>query len=278
MTTVVPDWALDVLADPNTGVAVDATTVAAIPLDDGRGVIVDLSDSTETHIDAHSSQFSTYGDAVELLRPAQIRFRRLLKEWLARVPSGSVVIDIACAEMDFAHLATHLRYVPIDLSRERLAAGIGHRRSPFAVMGDITKPPIRPGAAQAILCTNTFNHLDDQQIELSLTRLFPALAAHGQMMLTVPARAQVLVERAAPAHGLRIAHATRIGGRVSKTWGRLAPRAGWTVTRPSIRAGGIDATREIARLDAWALSPLVSRRPPAPDSRDSALFTLVADR
>jgi len=281
VNATVPDWAIDILADPATRRPVDRAALREIPVDDddggrARGVLADLSGRTTNDIEAHSSRFANYGKEPELLRPEQVRFRRLLKRWIDDLPRDAVLVDIACAEMDFAHLAANVRYVPVDLARERLACGIELGRSPFAVIGDITSPPIQAGAVTAILCTNTLNHLDKVQIEQALSGLIPALAPGGRMLLTVPSGSQAVVHRLARVHGVRIVRAGRLGGKVSRGWARLAHRHGRFLRGLAVSATGLDADREVARLDAWLLSPLISRRPPPAGGRDEALFHLVA--
>jgi hypothetical protein len=170
----VPPWALEILA----------TDDVASRTRDG---IIDLSPSHDERL-AHQARYPVRRTGqLELLRPFQIEFRRLLTEFSRARPSGAIVVEIASQDSEFHRLYENLRYVPMDLSGDHLRYAKELGRIHFGVVADIRQPPLRPRSVDAIISTNTLNHLPGGAVPEVVDRLLGALKIAGRAVLTVKA-------------------------------------------------------------------------------------------
>jgi SAM-dependent methyltransferase len=116
-------------------------------------------------------------DRLDLHRTAVSRF----VERVARsIPNGSLVVDAGAGEGPYRHLFAHTRYVPVDDGR-------GDARWDYtglAVSGDLLQLPLRNDVADAVVCTETLEHVTDPGP--FVTELARVLRPGGRLFLTAP--------------------------------------------------------------------------------------------
>src|SRR5918996_4502665 len=108
-------------------------------------------------------------------------------DWLARaLPDHGIVVDLACGSGPLA-----ARSPPGWIGLDNSAAELGHaaRIAPGRVaLGDGTSPPLRAGAADAVVCSMALMLFDDpQRVAIGMTRLLrPAASLVALLPSTAP--------------------------------------------------------------------------------------------
>jgi SAM-dependent methyltransferase len=220
----IPSWVIDVLATPGdkhrlhlSGEGIVKANGERIGVDDG---IVDLSGHGEDELKWHSQTFFA-GDpqAVELLRPTQQRFRRLLWRFARQLAPDATVADIAAADAEFAGYFPTRRILAMDLSRARLRRAIELGRVDFAVLADIRRPPLLDGSLDAIVSTNTLNHLPPESVPEVVEGLLRCLKPGGRLAATLSlGSVPAVIERIG---AQSVVEQVRLGGPVSRWWERV---------------------------------------------------------
>lgn len=106
-----------------------------------------------------------------------------LGEVLARLPEGSVVLELGCGPgTDAAALSAGRRYVGVDLSMVQLS--IARQRVPDAlfVVGDFTSMAFRPASFDGVVGCFAFNHVPLDEVQPTFARIFEWLRPGGQLM------------------------------------------------------------------------------------------------
>jgi SAM-dependent methyltransferase len=113
-----------------------------------------------------------------------------VEQTLAKIPSGSRILDAGAGEQRFRPLCSHLRYVSQDFAQYDGAgdgAGLhsaGWDVSQTDLVCDITAIPEPNGAFDAVMCTEVLEHVPDPIAALrELTRL---VRPGGHLILTAP--------------------------------------------------------------------------------------------
>lgn len=96
------------------------------------------------------------------------------------LPPGSRLLDAGAGEGPYRPLFAHIRYVGIDDRRGDRAWDYGG----LDAVGDLRRLPFREGAFDAVLCTETLEHLTDPQDVLN--EVARVLRAGGTLHLTAP--------------------------------------------------------------------------------------------
>lgn len=116
-------------------------------------------------------------DRLDLHRTAVSRFARVTS---ASLPEGARVLDAGAGEGPYRALFGHTRYVALDDRR-------GDRRWDYGgldAVGDLLRMPVRDGAFDAVLCTETLEHLTDPGPFLA--EVARVLRPGGRLHLTAP--------------------------------------------------------------------------------------------
>jgi SAM-dependent methyltransferase len=150
------------------------------------------------------------------------RARRLLVRLLlqrAGIAPGSLVLDAGCGSGGtFKALRDTWQVIGADISPVAVAF-CRSRGMELSVVGDITALPIRPGAVDAALSCDVFEHLDD---DVAATRsLFEATRPGGVLVTTVPALPWLWSE-----HDIALQHRRRY---TRKTLRAALEAGGWQV-------------------------------------------------
>jgi len=116
-------------------------------------------------------------DRLDLHRTA---VRRFVAGIAPSVPAGAWVLDAGAGEGPFRELFAHARYVGLDDGR-------GDQRWDYtglAVTGDLLSMPLGDGSVDAVLCTETLEHVTDPGP--FLVELARVLRPGGRLFLTAP--------------------------------------------------------------------------------------------
>ncbi len=224
----IPNWALGVLRRPGSS---EPLTWSSEGLATADGAKVRLEDGI-IDLAFDDGELATHGDRYpttppgrnEVLRPSQAGFRRLLGRFLASLPEGDVVAEIASGEAEFFGLYRHLRYIPMDLSVARIQRARRLGRVPFAVIADIRRLPLRPGSVDAVVSTNTLNHLPDELLPEVAQSLIAALRPRGRAAMTIRSDRLELI-LGALGDRARVVEIAGIEGPASSAWKRTIERA-----------------------------------------------------
>jgi SAM-dependent methyltransferase len=106
--------------------------------------------------------------------------RRFAAVTAASLPEGARVLDAGAGEGPYRELFRHVRYVALDDRR-------GDRRWDYGgldVVGDLLRMPLRAGSVDAVLCTETLEHLTDPGP--FLCEVARVLRRGGRLHLTAP--------------------------------------------------------------------------------------------
>lgn len=114
---------------------------------------------------------------LDLHRRAVLSF---VEDTALSLPEGARVLDAGAGEGPYRPLFAHVRYVALDDGR-------GDRKWDYGrldVAGDLLRMPFRDGAFDAVLCTETLEHLTEPQA--FLLEVARVLRAGGTLHLTAP--------------------------------------------------------------------------------------------
>jgi SAM-dependent methyltransferase len=98
----------------------------------------------------------------------------------ARVPPGERVLDAGAGEGPYRELFRHARYVALDDRRGDRSWDYGG----LDLVGDLSRIPVRDAAFDAVLCTETLEHLTDPGAFLG--EAARVLRSGGRLYLTAP--------------------------------------------------------------------------------------------
>jgi len=110
-------------------------------------------------IDARRYERRRYGGFARRLNLKLLE--RALGRALAGLPPGSLVLDAPCGTgilHDFLR-ARGFRVIGADISAAMLAVAAERGRAQGYVRGDVERPPYRPGAVDAVVCSRFLMHL-----------------------------------------------------------------------------------------------------------------------
>jgi SAM-dependent methyltransferase len=121
-------------------------------------------------------------DALDLRRAPVDAF---VRREAAQVPSGARVVDLGCGECNYKPAFAHTRYLGIDLA----VGNAGWDYSRISVLADLVRVPLRDGAADVVLCTETLEHLERPwRFAAEVSRI---LRPGGTLLLTTPQMARM---------------------------------------------------------------------------------------
>jgi SAM-dependent methyltransferase len=106
--------------------------------------------------------------------------RSFVEDTAASLPEGARVLDAGAGEGPYRPLFAHVRYVALDDRR-------GDQRWDYRgldVIGDLLRMPFRAGAFDAVVCTETLEHLTEPQE--FLREVARVLRSGGKLHLTAP--------------------------------------------------------------------------------------------
>jgi SAM-dependent methyltransferase len=98
----------------------------------------------------------------------------------ASVPAGKRVLDAGAGEGPYRARFAHARYMALDDRRGETRWNYGG----LDVVGDLQRMPVRDAAFDAVLCTETLEHLTDPESFLRETAR--VLRSGGRLFLTAP--------------------------------------------------------------------------------------------
>ena len=116
-------------------------------------------------------------DRLDLHRTAVGRF---VADAAGRIPAGATVLDAGAGESPYRGLLTHVRYVALDDGRGESRWDYGG----LHVAGDLLRMPLAGGCVDAVLCTETLEHLTDPGA--FLCEVARVLRPGGRLYLTAP--------------------------------------------------------------------------------------------
>ena len=94
--------------------------------------------------------------------------RWFLREVLARLGDGSVVLELGCGPgTDAEELSAGRRYIGIDLSSEQLSIARRHVPDATFVVGDLTTIGFRPASFDGVVAFYVFNHVPKDEVRPS---------------------------------------------------------------------------------------------------------------
>ncbi len=105
---------------------------------------------------------------------------RFVERAAASVPAGNRVLDAGAGEAPYRGNFAHARYRALDDRRGETRWDYGG----LDVVGDLVRMPVRDASFDAVLCTETLEHLADP--ELFLRETARVLRAGGTLFLTAP--------------------------------------------------------------------------------------------
>jgi SAM-dependent methyltransferase len=113
---------------------------------------------------------------------------RFVERAAADVTAGKRVLDAGAGEGPYRALFAHARYVALDDRRGEARWNYGG----LDVVGDLARMPFRDAAFDAVLCTETLEHLTDPQTFLG--EAARVLRPGGRLFLTAPLQFRVHLE------------------------------------------------------------------------------------
>jgi SAM-dependent methyltransferase len=96
------------------------------------------------------------------------------------IPAGSTVLDAGAGECRYASLFSQCMYMSIDFAKGDPAWDYKH----LSVIGDLLSLPLKNGAVDVVICTQTLEHVNDPRALLK--ELSRSLKSGGRMYLTAP--------------------------------------------------------------------------------------------
>ncbi len=121
--------------------------------------------------------------AVTLARwenPSRILIDRFVADTATAIPPGSRILDAGAGECQYAPAFSHCHYVSCD--RAVGDASWDYRK--ISVVADLTALPFRTAAFDAVICTQTLEHVSEPQLVTS--ELANVLRSGGRLYLSVP--------------------------------------------------------------------------------------------
>jgi cyclopropane fatty-acyl-phospholipid synthase-like methyltransferase len=110
--------------------------------------------------------------------------RWFLREVLARLPEGSLVLELGCGPgTDARPLWEDRRYLGLDLSPVQLSIARQYASSGMFVCGDLTTTLFRPLTFDGIVAFYAFNHVPQRELEQAFAASFECLRSGGYLML-----------------------------------------------------------------------------------------------
>lgn len=96
------------------------------------------------------------------------------------IPASSVVLDAGAGECQYAGLFSHCKYISLDFAKGD--PKWNYKR--LSVIGNLLFMPIRDKSVDAVICTQTLEHVNEPDI--LLREIFRVLTPGGRLYLTAP--------------------------------------------------------------------------------------------
>jgi SAM-dependent methyltransferase len=144
--------------------------------------MVEHADPKRVVADGYDRMGSKFGDFNAEL-PSEGR-RWFLREVLAGLPEGSLVLELGCGPgTDARPLSEDRRYLGLDLSPVQLSIARQYASSGMFVCGDLTTTLFRPLTFDGIVAFYAFNHVPQRVLEQAFAASFECLRSGGYLML-----------------------------------------------------------------------------------------------
>lgn len=95
---------------------------------------------------------------VKRFQPNELRRAEWVAREAAKIPAGSIVLDVGAGSGQYRHLFSHCDYRAHDFAQE--PSTIGHY-TPLDYISDITEIPLPDAAVDAVLCTEVLEHVPE---------------------------------------------------------------------------------------------------------------------
>ncbi len=119
-----------------------------------------------------------FDDIKRKIKVAESGILELVKFTSNNISSGSILLDAGAGKCPYKDFFSHTKYISIDFCR------IKKRYAKISIIGDLNFLPLKNNSINAILCTQTLEHVNEPSRVLS--EFHRVLKINGKLFLTVP--------------------------------------------------------------------------------------------